>query len=50
MGSKVISGIHSGYKGLLQRARGSGSMEEKSGVWDWSQDVNEYRTREYHYN
>ena len=24
-------------------------MEEKSGVWDWSQDVNEYRTSEYHY-
>ena len=23
---------------------------DKWGVWDWSQDVNEYRTREYHYN
>ena len=60
VGSKVISGIHSGFKGdqwdslwvqgPSQRARGSGSMEEESGIWNWSQDVNKYRTREYHYN
>ena len=30
-GFKVISGIHSGYEGLLQRARDSGLMEETSG-------------------
>ena len=23
---------------------------DKWGVWDWSQDVNKYRTSEYHYN
>ena len=31
VGFKVISGVHSGYKGLSRRARDSGSMEETSG-------------------
>ena len=48
-GYKMVNGNHSGYKGSLQRARDSVQWKRK-GVLRLSQEVNKYRTREYHYN
>ena len=50
VGCKVVNGSHSGFKGSLRRARDSVQWKSKGGFLGLSQEVNEYRTREYHYN
>ena len=48
-GCKSVSGYQSGYRRAFVKSKGQCSMEER-GVLGLSQEVNEYRTREYHYS
>ena len=49
-GARLSVEVTLGLEGLLQRARDSSQWKSKGDPLGLSQEVNEYRTREYHYN